>query len=73
MYFKFDGGKSKLICNSMNNGAHFWNNGIGVNTIPANTQIKKPLINWKAYQENPVSEETFEQWKKKAHLRKELR
>jgi P4 family phage/plasmid primase-like protien len=49
---------------NMNDGANFWNNDIGVNTIPADTQNKKPLINWKEYQEKPVSEETFEQWKR---------
>jgi P4 family phage/plasmid primase-like protien len=49
---------------NMNDGANFWNNDIGVNTIPADTKNKKPFINWKEYQEKPVSEETFEQWKR---------
>src|SRR5215211_7383052 len=48
----------------MNDGADFWHNDTGVNTIPANTRNKKLIISWKEYQENPVSEETFEQWKR---------
>ena len=55
---------------NMNDGTNFWNNDIGVNTIPADTQNKKPLINWKEYQEKPVSEETFEQWKREGAFEK---
>ena len=61
---KFTGGDFKMSVESMNNGADFWYYEIGVNVIPADTQNKKPLYNWKEYQENPVSEETFEQWKR---------
>jgi P4 family phage/plasmid primase-like protien len=48
----------------MNEGADFWYYGKGINVIPADTQNKKPLIDWKQYQGNPVSEEKFEQWKR---------
>ena len=48
----------------MNEGADFWYHGKGINVIPADTKNKKPLIDWKQYQENPVSQETFEQWKR---------
>ena len=58
---------------SINEGADFWYNDIGLNVIPADTQNKRPIINWKEYQEKPVSDETFEQWKKTEHLKKELR
>lgn len=53
-----------------NDGADFWYNDIGVNVIPADTQNKKLTISWKEYQENPVSEETFEQWKRDGAIEK---
>jgi P4 family phage/plasmid primase-like protien len=49
---------------SMNKGADGWYYDKGVNVIPADTKNKKPLYNWKQYQENSASQEIFEQWKK---------
>ena len=49
---------------SMNKGADCWYYDKGVNVIPADTKNKKPLYNWKQYQENSAPQEIFEQWKK---------
>jgi hypothetical protein len=48
---------------TMNDWADFWRYQIGVNVIPANTQEKKTSISWKRFQNSPVSEEQFKQWK----------
>jgi hypothetical protein len=47
----------------MNEWANFWRYEIGVNVIPANTREKRTFINWKEYQNSPISEEQHEQWK----------
>jgi P4 family phage/plasmid primase-like protien len=49
---------------SMNKGADCWYYDKGVNVIPSDTKNKKPLYNWKQYQENSAHQEIFEQWKK---------
>ena len=45
-----------------NEWADFWFNVIGVNVIPAYTQKKKPIIEWKEYQNQPVSIGQHRQW-----------
>ena len=44
--------------------ADFWRYQVGVNVIPANTQEKKTSIPWKQFQNSPVSELQYKQWKK---------
>ena len=48
------------------NGVTFGVMKIGANTIPADTQNKKisPSIKWTEYQDNPISEEQFNKWKR---------
>jgi hypothetical protein len=48
---------------TINDWADFWRYQVGVNVIPANTQEKKTSISWKQFQNSPVSEEQFNQWK----------
>ena len=48
---------------SANDWADFWRYVIGVNVIPANTQEKKVSVNWKGYQNDPISDEQHIKWK----------
>jgi len=48
---------------SPNEAADFWRYQIGVNAIPADTRNKKPLVDWKGFQTNPISEEQHIRWK----------
>ncbi len=52
-----------------NKWADFWRYEIGVNTIPANTKTKTPLVSWTNdsrgnWQTQPIPEEIHKQWKK---------
>ena len=47
-----------------NEYADYWRNDIGVNVIPAVTATKKPLVEWKKWQTEPIPLELHEQWKK---------
>jgi hypothetical protein len=49
---------------TINDWADFWRYQVGVNVIPANTQEKKTSIPWKQFQNGPVSEVQYKQWKK---------
>ena len=48
---------------SNNERADFWRYHIGANVIPADTRNKRPLVEWKQYQNAPVSEEQHSRWK----------
>jgi hypothetical protein len=48
------------------NTTDFWHYDMGVNVIPANSKIKKPLVDsWKPWPDNPITDEQHEDWKKK--------
>lgn len=47
---------------SMNEWANFWRNEIGVNVLPADTRNKKPIVPWKRFEKNDVTEELHQQW-----------
>jgi DNA replicative helicase MCM subunit Mcm2 (Cdc46/Mcm family) len=46
-----------------NRYADFWRYEIGVNVIPAASVNKNPIVEWKKYQDSPVSEEQYNEWK----------
>ena len=48
---------------SPNQWADFWYYLKGVNTIPAHNLTKKPKVTWKQYQNEPIPEELFKEWK----------
>ena len=50
---------------SANQWADFWYYLKGVNVIPSHNLTKKPKIAWKKYQNEPVPEELFKEWKEK--------
>ena len=61
-------GGSKLKISEFNNlsfneTADYWRYEVGANVIPANTRKKSTFINWKQYQDSPISKEQHEQWK----------
>ena len=45
-----------------NEGARYWREFIGVETLPADSKFKKPLYDWKPYQTIPSTEEEFQRW-----------
>lgn len=45
--------------------ADFWRHCIGINVIPVDSRKKKPLVRWKPWQDKPVSEAQFDEWKSK--------
>lgn len=47
----------------LNKYADYWRYQIGVNVIPADTRNKKPLVEWKKYEFDPVPELQHNQWK----------
>jgi hypothetical protein len=48
-----------------NDGADFWRYRIGANIIPADTQRKRPLVEWQQWQDKPIPEEVHAEWRKK--------
>lgn len=48
-----------------NKFADYWRYDIGANVIPAVTATKKPLVEWKKWQIEPISEEMHQEWKNK--------
>ena len=48
---------------NINEWADFWYYNIGVNVIPADTRNKRPKVEWKQYQNDPVPEEQYKEWK----------
>ena len=50
--------------NDINGAVEFFYSKIGVNVIPANSILKRPIISYKQYLNNPLSPELFETWKK---------
>jgi hypothetical protein len=51
-----------LIFSSFNEWADFWRYQIGVNVLPA--KDKRPLVQWKKWQNKPIPEDVHNQWKK---------
>ena len=49
---------------SLNEWADFWRYQVGGNLIPADTRNKRPVVEWKQYQNDPVPEEQHQQWKR---------
>ena len=49
--------------NDFNEWADFWRYNLGVNVIPANSRRKRPLVNWKEFQDKPIPEGLHNQWK----------
>ena len=47
-----------------NEWADFWRYRIGCNVIPSDTRNKRPVVEWKKYQNDPVPEEQHQQWKR---------
>ena len=45
-----------------NEGARYWREFIGVETLPADSKFKKPLYDWKPYQTIPSTDEEFQRW-----------
>lgn len=54
---------NKSNINYFNTGADFWHYEKGVNVIPADTINRKPLVDWKQWQNISIPEETFLNWK----------
>ena len=48
----------------INQLADFWRYKIGVNVIPSNTRKKIPLVEWRQWQNKPITEDQHNQWKK---------
>jgi len=48
------------LCNAW---ADYWRYYIGVNVIPANSRAKVPLEKWKQYQDSPIPEQQYNEWK----------
>src|SRR5215213_8747123 len=55
----------------MNNSADFWHYYVGVNTYPANTKKKEIFEKWSQGQDNPISDEVHETWKKNGYYNDE--
>lgn len=49
--------------NNVNEWADFWRYQIGVNVIPAVTRNKRPIVEWKQYQNVPITEDQHNGWK----------
>lgn len=47
----------------INAWADYWYYSIGVNVIPADTKKKKTWVKWSEWQDKPIPEEVYEQWK----------
>ncbi|HEY7570073.1 MAG TPA: phage/plasmid primase, P4 family [Nitrososphaeraceae archaeon] len=54
----------------LNGWADYWRYKIGVNAIPADTRIKKPLVAWSEFQNKPVSDELHNNWKSNGDFKK---
>jgi hypothetical protein len=50
---------------TVNEWADFWRYQIGVNVIPADTRNKRPVVEWKLYQNDPVTEDQHNEWKQR--------
>lgn len=48
---------------TINDWADFWRYNIGVNVIPADTQHKGTNIRWFEWQDKPIPEELYSEWK----------
>jgi hypothetical protein len=49
---------------TMNEWSDFWRNSIGVNVTPVDTKHRYHVVEWKQWQEKPISIEQHEKWKK---------
>jgi DNA replicative helicase MCM subunit Mcm2 (Cdc46/Mcm family) len=54
-----------VVDEESNRYADFWRYEIGVNVIPAASVNKNPIVEWKKYQDSPVSEEQHNEWKER--------
>lgn len=57
---------------NLNEGAKFWFYYVGVDVIPSDTKCKKPLIEWRRYQNDSISDEDFETFIKEGKFSKGL-
>jgi hypothetical protein len=48
------------LCNAY---ADYWRYYVGVNVIPAYSVGKKPMVEWKGYQDAPIPESVHDQWR----------
>ena len=48
---------------TINEWAEFWRYDIGVNVIPADTRRKVTYESWAEWQDKPISEELYNEWK----------
>lgn len=53
----------ELLLLNLNNYIEFWHN-LGINIIPSDSKNKKPLVNWKEWQNKSIPKDTYENWKK---------
>lgn len=49
-----------------NGWADYWFYVIGANVIPADGLNKRPIVEWKEYQNKSISEEQYQKWKDQA-------
>jgi hypothetical protein len=54
---------SSIAPTAINEWADFWRFNIGVNVIPADTKNKRTNIRWAEWQDTPIPEELYNQWK----------
>lgn len=55
-------GYSEQRPSTVSEWVRYWYDTIGVNVIPANSRIKKPLVEWKPYQTIPIPKEQIDAW-----------
>jgi hypothetical protein len=48
---------------TINDWADFWRYDIGVNVIPADTRRKVTYESWAAWQDKPIPDELYSEWK----------
>jgi hypothetical protein len=51
-----------MALNPFNEWSDFWRYQVGVNALPA--KGKRPLVQWKKWQNKPIPEHVHNQWKK---------
>jgi hypothetical protein len=51
-----------MALNPFNEWSDFWRYQVGVNALP--TKGKRPLVQWKKWQNKPIPEHVHNQWKK---------
>jgi hypothetical protein len=56
---------------SINESPDSWRYDIGVNVLRADIKIKKPLVKWYEWQDKPIPEGLYNQWKEQNAFSKE--